>query len=111
MSLLTKVFIGGQLFIEAGRLEDDSDLAAHFFALLRQVQAENLYRCRRGGDQRAQDAEERGFSAAVGAEKSKNLPDRSASAVRWPYRWLRRSISTTGSDVSGCMFSTLGHGA
>ena len=43
MSLLPKIFLGGQLLIEARRLEDDADLSAHFLAPIRARSRPNIF--------------------------------------------------------------------
>src|SRR5580658_3376695 len=73
MALLAEVFFGGELFIEAGGLEDDADVAADFVAVLGEIEAEDFDGARRRGNEGAENSEEGGFAAAVGAEEAEDF--------------------------------------
>ena len=73
MSMMPKVLCGGELFIQAGGLEDDADALADFLHIVGSVEAEHLHGAARRGDQGGEDSEERGFAAAVRAEESEDF--------------------------------------
>ena len=73
MTLMAEVFGGGELFVEAGGLEDDADLLADGFALGFQIEAEEGNFSIADGDEGGEDSEEGGFTAAVGPEESEDF--------------------------------------
>src|SRR5665213_1408050 len=73
MSLADEIFLGGQLLVEAWRLEYDADLPADFIARFCRVQAEQAHMAGGDGDERREDAEEGGLARAVGAKKAEDI--------------------------------------
>ena len=72
MPVMPEVFVHGQPGVEAGRLEGHADLMPDFLRLPRHIKPEDVDRSRLHGEQGAEDAKQRGFAAAVGAEQSEN---------------------------------------
>src|SRR5215469_8919693 len=77
---MNEVFLGGQLLVETGGLEDHADLLANAVAIDSGAEAENPDATLRRGDQRREDAEERRLPAAVGAEKAEDFAGLDAQA-------------------------------
>ncbi len=72
--MMAEVFLGGELFIEAGGLEDDADIFAHAIALRREVEFQDADDAGAiDGNERGKQPEERGFAAAVRTEETEDF--------------------------------------
>ena len=69
-----QIFPGRQLVIEGELLGHVADPAPERFGLFRNAQTQHLHLSRRGSEQAGQHAQCGGFAAAVGAEKTVDLP-------------------------------------
>ena len=68
-----QVLFRRQLDVDALRLEDDADIAPHQCRLARYIVAHDQGASAGGHHQGRENAEGRGFAAAVGAEQAENL--------------------------------------
>ena len=73
MADVDEVLFGGKFHVDAARLEDHSDLAAHSAGIERHVVAQDQGASGGGKHQRGEDAEHGGLAAAVGAEQAEDL--------------------------------------
>ena len=86
-----QVFFRGQLHVDALRLKDHADIAAHLRRIAGDIVSHDHGAAAGGNHQRRENAERRGLAAAVRAEQvRRSLPDehrtrRRPSAVRSPY--------------------------
>ena len=89
MPLVNEVFLGRELLIETGRLEDHADLLSYRITILRDIGSEHLYVTGRNWNQRGENAKERGFPAAIWPKQPEDLAGlhgerKLSSAVRAP---------------------------
>ena len=73
MALMPEILIRSQLGIDALRLEHDSDLAAKACGILRGIEAHDQGAAAGRNHQCRKNAEERSFSAAVGAQQAEQF--------------------------------------
>ena len=66
----------GQLLVDGGGLEDHADRASHVRGARAHVEPEHANGAVGGRQQRAEDAEQRGLAATVGAEQREDLAGR-----------------------------------
>src|SRR5215468_6383952 len=73
MALMPEILIRGQLFVDALRLKDDTDLAANSGRLLACIRAHNHSTARGGDHQGGENPEESRFPAAIRAQKTEQF--------------------------------------
>lgn len=73
MALMPQVLVGGEFRVDALALEDHADLAAQLGGLFGGVETCYNSPTRSGNHERGKNSEERGFSAAVGAEQAEEF--------------------------------------
>ena len=73
VSLMPEIFVGGELGIDALRLEDDADVAAQRSGLANGVEAGDGGAAGGGDHERGKNAEQRGLAAAVRAEQVRRV--------------------------------------
>jgi hypothetical protein len=81
---MPKIFVGGQLYIDARRLEDDADVAAQSSGLANSVESGDGGAAGRGNHERGKDPEQRRLAAAIRAEQSEQFgrPDLERNAIQ-----------------------------
>ncbi len=80
MPLMDQVLQGRELLVKTCRLKNDADPPADCLRLDRDVQTKYFRRARSRNQQRGENPEESGFSAAVGSEKTKDFACRDSKA-------------------------------
>src|SRR5262249_6593213 len=73
MALMHQIFVSGELLIEAGRLEDDTDAPPNLLRLRGDIETEDANGAALGADQGRENAKGGGLAAAVGAEQSEDF--------------------------------------
>src|SRR5439155_6647948 len=66
VAVVAEVFFGGELLVEAGRLEDDGDLRTNGVGVAGEVEIEDANGARLWGNECGEDPKEGGFAGAVG---------------------------------------------
>ena len=95
----------GEFFIQAGCLKHDADFSPHRRGLAADIEAEDFHLASLDGNQRGEQAKQRGLSAAVGSEEGEDFTalDRQRQILkRLPVSVMVRQIR----DVDG-----RGHGS
>src|ERR1700754_5156036 len=73
MSDVFEVLGGGEFYVDAGSLKDDTNLLAQSSGILRRVEAHDDSATASGKHQRGEDTEHRGFATAVRTKQSEDL--------------------------------------
>src|SRR5690348_13509835 len=73
MPLMFQVLVDRELAVEAGRLERHADARPNGGGIRLDIQPQGLHAASLHGQQRREDAEQRGLAAAVGTEQSEDL--------------------------------------